>query len=500
MNFADHSPPSSPPLQRAFAWLATRPPDDRVRDLVPLKHHLGEVAKAALPPARCLRVLELFQSRIDAANRALKPRLIDANLPLQSGLRRIAQGLMAVHGLLATTLLRSIHEHTPDPDQPSVIDMDALCKVILHNLAEQQQVALLVATAAPVGLWVQAQLVFRWLNTARQTTGELAAEPLLKGMLALAAVQPEAFTAREIAILLEHLPGLGPAVEISTEVPRRTDDWFWLEEDRDMPPVAMVRKGPPVHGTMLYFSCAKLARIAGRHLRQLEHGELPIAPTTSAVPGTPSIEDRREVLARAQARWQSPPRRQAPRHPSHDRVQVCAPLRRLWSMLHDQRPAGSRAGTSPITDWLVLNESSSGYAMMHVAGPIDDLVAGDILGVRNSPDKPWNICLLRWGRSDNQEHVEIGLELISPSALPVQLVRRTAVAPALAPSLLLARQSDGDGDEALFVERGQLVGNRFTLIGEEDGKLRLAECEVQRLAMQTARVEMFTFKRDYSPR
>jgi cyclic-di-GMP-binding protein len=289
-------------------------------------------------------------------------------------------------------------------------------------------------------------------------------------------------------------------VEIATEPPRRTEEWFWLEEDRDMPPVAMVRKGPPVHGTMLYFSCAKLARVVGRHVRQLERGELPTQPTGATAPNAPSQRDRKEVLARAQARWLSPPKRQAPRHPSHDRVQVCAPLDRLWSMLHNQNPADTGAGTPPITDWLVLNESSSGYAMMHVAGPIDDLVAGDILGVRNAPEKPWNICLLRWGRSDNQEHVEIGLELISPSAVPVQLVRRTAADSVLAPSLLLARQSDGDGDEGLFVERGQLVGSRFTLIGEEDGKLRLAECEVQRLAMQTARVEMFTFRRDYSPR
>ncbi len=500
MNFADHSPPSSPPLQRAFAWLATRPPDDRVRDLLPLKHHLSEVAKVSLPPARCLRVLELFQGRIDAANRALKPRLIEANLPLQSALRRIAHGLVGVHGLLAATLLRSIHESAPDTDKLSATDTDALCKVILHNLAEQQQVALLVATAPPVGLWVQAQLVFRWLNAARQATGESAAEPLLKGMLALAAVQPESFTAREIAILLEDLPGLVSAVEIATESPRRTEDWFWLEEDRDLPPVAMARKGPPVHGTMLYFSCAKLARVTGRYLRQLENGELPIKPTMSAVPDAPTMQSHREVLARAQARWLSPPKRQAPRHPSHDRVQVCAPLGRLWSMLHDPKPAGSRTDTAPITDWLVLNESSSGFAMMHVSGPIDDLVAGDILGVRHTPEKPWNICLLRWGRSDNQEHVEIGLELISPSAVPVQLVRRTAVDSVLAPSLLLTRQSEGDGDEALFAERGQLVGNRFTLIGEEGGKLRLAECEVQRLAMQTARVEMFTFKRDYSPR
>ncbi len=497
MNSSDYSPPSpQPTLQRVFVWLAARPPDDRVRDLAPIKHHLGEVGKASLAPTQCLKVLELFQSRIDAASQALKPRLIEARLPLPGPLRRIAQGLTDVHGLMATTLLRSIHQSTPGPDQPASSDMNGLCKVILHNLAEQQQVALLVATAPPVGLWIQAQLVFRLLGASPKDAIEPAAIPILKGMLALAAVQPETLTARENAILAGYIPKLASTVEITAKQPSRPDDWFWLEEHRDLPPVAMVRKAAPIHGTMLYFSCTKLAHVAVQHLRRLDNGELPATPN---LPGPASMPEVRDVLARAQSRWRSPPRRQAPRHPSQARVQICARLDRLWSVLHDQRPNSDIEGLSPITDWLVLNESSSGYAMMHVSGPIDDLVAGDILGVRNSPERPWNICLLRWGRSDNQAHVEIGLELISPSAMPVQLARHATTDSALAPSLLLARPPGGDGDEALFVERGQLVGNRFTLIGEEAGKLRLAQCEVQRLALQTARVEMFTFKRDYSP-
>jgi cyclic-di-GMP-binding protein len=497
MNFSDDSPPSpQPTLQRVFAWLAARPPDDRVRDLAPLKHHLGEVGKASLPPTQCLKVLELFQSRIGAASQALKPRLIEARLPLQGPLRRIAQGLMDVHGLMAATLLRSIHAGTAGADPPSASDMNVLCTAILHNLAEQQQVALLVATAPPVGLWIQAQLVFRVLGASPESTSEPAAIPILKGMLALAAVQPETLTARENAILAGYLPTLASAVEITAKLPSRPDDWFWLEENRDLPPVAMVRKAAPAHGTMLYFSCVRLARVAVQHLRRLDSGELPMPPN---LPGQASMQEVRDVLARAQSRWRSPPRRQAPRHPSHDRVQICARLDRLWSVLQDQRPTGDADDVFPITDWQVLNESSSGYAMMHVSGPIDDLVAGDILGVRNSPERPWNICLLRWGRSDNPAHVEIGLELVSPSAMPVQLAHHATANSALAPSLLLARPPGGDGDEALFVERGQLVGNRFTLIGEEAGKLRLAECEVQRLALQTARVEMFTFKRDYSP-
>jgi hypothetical protein len=43
-----------------------------------------------------------------------------------------------------------------------------------------------------------------------------------------------------------------------------------------------------------------------------------------------------------------------------------------------------------------------------------------------------------------------------------------------------------------------LAAHRFTLIRAETGKLQLTECDVRRLALQTAKVEKFEFRRDYS--
>lgn len=484
-----------PMLQSALAWLTRRPPDDRLHDLGPLKRHLREVAEASIPPAQRLKVLQMFQLRADATNSALKPRLLEASLPLPHRLRSIAQGLTDIHGLLATATLTSLHELAPDHPGHPIRDMRAHRARILGNLAEQQQIALFVSASAPKGLWVQAQEAFRLPGTVAATDTVDAAEQLLKGMLALVAVQPESFTAREISFLIDYLRGFSAAVEIRRQPLPPTENWYWLEESRDLPPVAIARRPPPSHGTMLYFSCATLARIASQHLMQLASGEAPAIPLLP--PG--NIETHANVLSRAQACWLTPPRRHAHRRPSHYRVEICAQFQKLWDLMRDTAPKVS-SGASPITDWMVLNESPSGLALMHIAGAVTGLAPGDTLGLRIAPDRPWSIGLIRWARSDNPEHFELGLEMISPSAAPVRLARSGVDGAMFAPALLFPAVAGLDRNEALMTLRGEVSAGRFTLIRDTDCKVQLTECQMQHLALQTAKVEMFEFTRNLSPR
>ncbi|HZV53363.1 MAG TPA: hypothetical protein VFF82_00365 [Rhodocyclaceae bacterium] len=482
-----------PMLQSALAWLTMRPPDDPLHDLGPLKQHLKEVAEASIQPLQRLKVLELFQSRVDSTSKTLKPRLVGASLPLPHRLRSIAEGLTDIHGLLASATLRSMHELRPEDLARPVQDMPAYCTRILGNLAEQQQIALFVSTTAPNGVWVQAQEAFRLLRTI-EGADTVAAERLLKGMLALVAVQPESFTAREILFLAEYLHRFATAVDIRHQPLPPLENWHWLEESRDLPPVAIVRRPPPSHGTVLYFSCATLARIAAQHVMQLANGES--LATLRLPPG--NDVNHRELLARAQACWLTPPRRHAHRRPSHYRVEICSQFQTLWTLMGDSAPKVSGDGT-PITDWMVLNESPSGMALMHVSGPVAELVPGDTLGLRTAPGQPWNIGLIRWARSDNPEHFELGLEMISPSAVPVQIVQGSTTSAKVSPALLFPASSSLEHNETLMTARGQADIGPFTLIGGTDGKVQLTRCQMRRLALQTAKVEIFEFTRDSAP-
>ncbi|MDP2811036.1 MAG: hypothetical protein Q8O34_12880 [Rhodocyclaceae bacterium] len=493
----------SPELQSALAWLGAPPAEDPLRDLVPLRNHLADSVDAGLPPLHWLKILELFQTRADAINDALRPLLLDATLPLPRHLRTVAQGLVWVHGALAEGYLRVAREANPTKLTRPGHTLPALCTQALTNLSRQYEVALLVSAPAPVNLWSLAQAAFQLLKGAFSSELTLtpditAADRVLKGMLALAAAQPETFVAREIDFLSHYLRDASFAVEVRTAISEPMADWHWLEENRDLPPVSAARRLPPPDGHVLYFSCMALGRHVQDQIVQLDSGE---RPETLGMPSLAAAGDYRNALARAGTRWSSPQKRQFNRRRQNQRVQVCAHLGTLWRQLHGDTETTSGETGLQITDWMVLNESPGGYAMMHVAGSIAGLVAGAALGLRVAHDQPWSICLVRWARSDNPEHVELGLELIAPSAEAVRIVWPGKDAdPAPTTALLLPPLPRIGRGEALLAVRGHHAAGRFTLISEGGGKLQLTECVSHGLALQTACVEVFEFERDFSPR
>lgn len=488
-------PQPQPILQSALAWLKAPPAGDPLHDLAALRQYLKEAAEAVIQPAQRLKLLELLQARADATSIILRPRLLDATLPLPHRLRTIAQGLLDVRGLLASAQLNSLHQLNTDPATVPEQDVVANSARVLANLAEQQQIALIVSTTVPNGLWLQAQDAFRLLEKAGGANDDGGGRDSLKIMLALVAAQPEAFTAREVSFLIEYLRKYCPAVELGHQPAPPLERWYWLEQSRDLPPVAIARRQPPSQGTLLYFSCATLGKIASQHLIQLANGR---SPEELRLPAN-SIDENREVLVRAQQRWSSVPRRHSHRRPSHYRVEICARIQALWRLLHDGESTKVSRDAAPITDWMVLNESPSGFALMHVAGAIDDLAPGDALGLRTAPGRPWNIGLIRWARSDNPEHFELGLEMISPTAIPVEVVQPLAEESRRCSALLFPAVSGLDRNETLMTRRGQLDTGAFMLIRETDNRLQVTQCQMHHLVLQTSKIEIFEFRRNFSP-
>lgn len=485
-----HSQQSQPNLQTTLAWLATRPPTDPLDDLGSLKRHLEEVAELSMPPLQRLRVLRIFQGRVNSVSNLLKPGLVEATLPLSHRLRLIAKGLTDIHGLMAASYLSSIRKLTLALEISPAPDLPTACTRALQNLAEQQQIAAFASTAVPDGQWLQVQEAFGLLEMFRgnDTAG---AEQVLKGIFALAALQPESFPAAELVFLVEYLRIYAAAVDIRHQPAPPLETWFWLEQSRDLTPIAVARKPPPSHGTLIYYSCATLGRITSQHLTQLSNGE---SIHALGLAESNNIQNIRELLLRAQARWLSPARRQSHRRPNHYRVEICCQFNRIWQLMRGDALEDSGVAV-PITEWMVLNESPSGLALMHIAGKITELWPGDILALRRSPEQPWGIYLIRWARSDNPEHYELGIELISTSALPVQVIYgRTRETKSL--QALLCPSMIGIGrKEALLTVRGRPDDDTFTLLNDSDGRLQVIESRVGRLVLQTAKVAMFELDR-----
>jgi hypothetical protein len=174
----------------------------------------------------------------------------------------------------------------------------------------------------------------------------LDAEKIYKGMLALAAAQPEGFSP------VEKSPGgrvprpvlRGGQSACQPRLPQEEGSWYWVDSSRDMGPVPPNRRIPPDHGDLLYCSFQMLARLLSEQISALEGG-MPAGnlrlPERAAGPGGIA------ALKRLQAHWAHPPHRQHPRRHNNFRAQVCVGLNELWQLLeHGEAPEGTEAGAT----------------------------------------------------------------------------------------------------------------------------------------------------------
>ncbi len=66
----------------------------------------------------------------------------------------------------------------------------------------------------------------------------------------------------------------------------------------------------------------------------------------------------------------------------------------------------------------IVNASAHGYCLDWPQNAEAPIKTGEIVGVKQSQSHNWSIAVIRWVCHDNNQHAQLGLELISPSAAP----------------------------------------------------------------------------------
>jgi hypothetical protein len=500
-------------LTEILAWLAAPDAADPAQDLQQIGRQLAALDQAPVDPPRYHRILDLFYDRAHRLSQALRPRLSEASLPLEHGLRRMAMTLIEIHGLVAAGYERVLRDagdrlaHNKRRN-PSIIAGRAL-----RSLGEQLETSSMAAAGTPPDLWRRAHALARAAREHYEPESTvvpglgLDTEKIYKAMLALAAAQPEGFSPAEIALASDYLTHFSAAVEIlpSTpgggaapqEIPAGHDAWYWVDTDRDMAPVPAGRRIPPHHGGMLFCSFQRLARLLGEQISALEAG---MPAGNLRLPEHAAGHSGRSALKRLQAHWIKPPHRQHARRHNNYRAQVCIGLTELWHLLeHGELPEGLQAGASHATEWMVLNESPGGFAVMHVSGEVDGLVPGSAIALRPAPEKPWSICIVRWMKSENPEHIELGLELLAPGARSVQLMFRNGDPEQRpTPGLLLPAIPALREHEALLAPSGSYSSRRFFIVSGDE-KTQVTQGRLLSLDLQTGSIELFQFEPDPYP-
>lgn len=495
------APPPPVKLQGALDWLAEPPCDDPLLDLVPLRNHLAAIGSLRLPVLHRVKIIELLQQRAERIDEALRPLLLDIKLPLPAPLGTVAQGVIGLRAELGESWLQIAREGSP-PDLARIHRSRVqVCLQGMLNLSRQFIAIQLIAAPTAVSFWHSALALYRLAHESVDPTATLPAEisaieARFKAVLALIAAQPEGLAPREIAFLADYLETHGALTRIDMMRPESHGDWFWLDADREQPPTSLARLQPEGSGACLYFRFGGLADQAAQHLDQLNDG---VPPRSLGLPLQAAGADYRNALERARQCWTAPRRRSFNRRPQNIPVAVCTQMSSLWTALRGDLPPEPDASDCKLThsEWTLQNEGPSGYAIVHVVGEVTGIVAGCAVGLRTGAGAAWQVCLVRWARSRNSSHIEMGLEVLAPAAKPVRiqtLASRTAEPPI--PALLLPALPGLGRSEAILATRGDYNARPFTLLQEDEGHLQIVECMPHRNLIETSSIEVFEFIRN----
>ncbi|HET7775459.1 MAG TPA: hypothetical protein VFK74_03765, partial [Azospira sp.] len=315
--------------------------------------------------------------------------------------------------------------------------------------------------------------------------------------LLLACAQPASFNARELEFIDAIAEHQGHRLEFLNATDERHRGLFWIDPKRDTPAVALARRLPPPETQVLWFSCDQLAHALQQQLQALESETR--SPANLDLPEFAGTLAGRSVLRRLIRFWGNPAKRRFPRRRQSYRVTLHAGLEPLASLLR-----GPALDSDEGSVWMITNESPEGYALMHLSGTAEHLEVGDVVALKPENHPPgrggWQACIVRWALSENPEHLEIGLQILSPKALPATIALPGDNASAhphvlILPAIPGVRQAD-----ALVTPSGLLPTDqgRFVLLVERDN-LEVREVRATSLDEQTGRVEIFSIEPEEDP-
>jgi hypothetical protein len=479
-------------------WLASQPTGGLSDEIGEFAHHLGLLAAPGIAAAQQHRCIELFYSRGLRIASDLKPRLIEAGLPLDRSQHTLARQLIGALVSTAEGFLQTIRQVQNGTIRHQLRLIETLAARGLRLLSEAHEISGLAGGAPTPSLWPTAFALFE-ASATDATPGEPeSGESALfafKRLAAIACIQLQRLSQTEIAWTSEYLNRIASLVQIDDQPPINTDAaCFWIASGSEEGPQSFLRKTPSGANRALYVSMTVLARRVAEHLARLEAGQQPLELN---LPRIAVGVQPMALLQRLRHELAVPAKREQPRRKSQYSVQACTGIPAIWESL---RSNTSEVDGKIVQEWQVTNESPGGFSIIHVAGSVEGLNAGMAVSLRNDAEAPWTICVVRWIRSETPDQVELGLQVVSTGATPVMVGFRgprerpnRMVKALVLPALPALRHHP-----AVMAPTGTYSSRRFSLVSDLD-RVYIAQGRLLSLDMQTANIELFQFEIDPYP-
>jgi cyclic-di-GMP-binding protein len=265
---------------------------------------------------------------------------------------------------------------------------------------------------------------------------------------------------------------------------------FLVALDGDKPPVSFAKnKEVPNNETDVLLVTLNLARQIHQHLTLLQEG---IVPSDGYLPSYALENHYQDLLGRLLKNFGKSPHRVFSRTKKSDGVELAIGLMVAHHLIKDVTDSFATPSNSALTikpsRWQVLNASAGGYALRKFSSSQASANVGDVVAVKSSKDKLWELAVLRWANINDMSQLDVGLELISPTAAAVtaNFIDSSIEGEALLlPEIVGLKQA-----ASLITARGFCKFGDTLKIEQTD---KISKIQIGKLVERTTRFERFQF-------
>jgi hypothetical protein len=485
-------------IKNILEWLAVAHGRTGSEDADQLHRQLLLLREAPIPNPQRLKLLDLLYGQAERIANAELPRLQDVSLPISRKLRQRVRIMLELLETLTQDYFNTLADLF-DPQGPASPRASHISlRRAMHTIAWRVRITHLIAAQTSTGLWQQLHSAF---FTARRLgledhpgpQGTLSIRQIYINILLAAIAQPASFSPAELEFIAKFIGCCTPLIDLLETPPLDCGGIFWIDVDKDFPAHALIRRIPSPDARVLYFSCDAIAELALKLHTALLQGipakalDLPPFADTRAGPGT---------LLRLSQLWGHPSKRRFSRRRQSYRANLCSGLGNLWHLMKSLKTP------EDVSEWMVTNESPDGYSLMHMSGHTHNLRVGDIVALQALGDHAeatptWHVCIIRWAVSENPEHIELGLQILAPRAVAVEVTHAYALESTNVAALILPPTPPLHPTQSLVVPNGVLRENtRRIIVMTETENLEIREVKTTSLDEQTSTIEIFSISPD----
>ena len=412
------------------AWLSTLASADATGNARALIERLVEVNESELSSRLRLRLLDMFRDHIDWLLPQLEARIARARPPLGGNLRQVAY---FIEKLLKELAAGYSHAVLRVPRAWLSLGFKGQLHVPLTRAmdfhARRLQLSQRLYARSPGAVWSE---MHRLYHTAREwgiAEREIESPPtsplrVYRDALLLAFAQPTKLMHGDFLRVQAYLAANADLADIVPAA--KVDDplcMFAIDPRRDKPGVAYTKRAEAGFGNdALLLLTDRLVERLETQLKKLHDG---VAPASLGLPEESGRLAYQELMQRLIAHWRGERKSRAARMRFHPRVELWVGLREIWRVLRAESPQDTpaaditqREAPARASDWIILNESSRGFALKYMSGSLPPINVGEIVAIKGKERGSVYVCLVRWILSNTAEHFELGLQQLAPIVVP----------------------------------------------------------------------------------